>query len=457
PSGLQPVNGWAGVYDSGPGQFDLGRMKLARADVNGDGRDDIVSMYGYPDGSARAQLFSGAANLALTGGAGGITYLPPGALSWGASVFLGGDWDGDRKGDLASLESRDDGTTHAGILRSTGTAFAWTKDAWVTPAAEIARTTCAGECWPLLGRAHNGGPIARRPLVVKIDNHPSARPHYGIAQADIVFEVLVEAYLTRLAAIFHSQDPDEIGGIRSGRLADRQITPMVRGALVYSGATIEETEAFRNDAAAGAYFDMDAGIVSPSPYYRVPFRPNPYNMFSRSSLLREALNRLPGGGDPVTVPAWDFLKNASHAATAGGFGSGVYAGDISIGYRTNFGVLYRYDPATRTYMRWQAGVREVDAHDARAIAPKNVVIVYTDVWETNVIQDIFGSRGLDMRLSGTGMATIFRDGLRVDGSWGKPGLYDPFRFYTRDGARIYLSPGQTWVHILPSSWQVTSN
>lgn len=62
-----------------------------------------------------------------------------------------------------------------------------------------------------------------------------------------------------------------------------------------------------------------------------------------------------------------------------------------------------------------------------------------------------------MNLIGQGPATIFRDGRRLDGLWVRPTIYDAFKFYTTDGGRIYLSPGQTWVHPIYRAWTVASN
>ena len=457
PAGLVPVNGWAGVYDSGDGQFDLGRMKLAAADVDGDGRSDIAALYGYADGSSRSFVFPGVLDLRLSAA---TAPYPSSAFSWSRSLVMGGDWDGDKKGDLAALEARDDGTTHIAVLRGNGSGtFTATADAWVTPANEVQRIACADECWPLTGLPHQGGPTARRGLLVKIDNSPQARPHYGISEADMVFEVLVEGYITRLAAAGHSQNPGTLGSIRSGRLADRYLTPMIRGALVYSGATIEETEAFRNDARAGGYFDMDANIVT-APYYRTPSRVSPYNMFTGSDALRRALNDI-GGGAPVTIPRWDFLRSPSHGPLAGGFNGSAVANELTIPYRTRSTVRYAYDEGTRAYARWQdngagAMVREVDAANGFAIQAKNVVVIYTDVWETAIVQDILGTKGLDMRLEGTGSATIFRNGRRQDGTWSRGTIYDPFVFTSYLGEKVLLSPGQSWVHVLPNGWSVPS-
>src|SRR6266511_2959106 len=81
-------NGNGGVYDSGPGQYDTAKMRVAAGDVDGDGKADLASLYGYADGSTRVQLFSGATSLAPVGGAAGIGYTAPGQLAWGtAAVF----------------------------------------------------------------------------------------------------------------------------------------------------------------------------------------------------------------------------------------------------------------------------------------------------------------------------------------------------------------------------------
>ena len=54
-------------------------------------------------------------------------------------------------------------------------------------------TTAAGPVFPLTGVATTDiQAIARPALVVKIDNHPLARPQSGLNEADIVFEENVE-------------------------------------------------------------------------------------------------------------------------------------------------------------------------------------------------------------------------------------------------------------------------
>ena len=57
----------------------------------------------------------------------------------------------------------------------------------------------------------------KKPSVAcKIDNGSEApRPQTGLNNTDIVFDEMVEGGLTRLVAIWHSKQPEEIGPVRS--------------------------------------------------------------------------------------------------------------------------------------------------------------------------------------------------------------------------------------------------
>jgi hypothetical protein len=326
------------------------------------------------------------------------------------------------------------------------------------PATANPNVTCTA-CWPLSGRPVRAGSVDKRPLLIKIDNAPQARPHYGITQADMVFEILVEGFVTRLAAVFQSQDPQTIGNIRSARLADRSLTPMVRGALVYSGTSTYEVPLIQGDAKEGRYIDLSADYTSG--YYRVNFRPGPYNMFTSAAAMRQAL-AAHGANDPQSVPAWSFFADPDHDPMAGGMRSSSAATDIVIPYREDTSrVEYKYDPQTRTYGRWQnsAGkpVHDIDGVNNQPVAAANVVIIQTEIWEVSQIVDAAGSHAHDMRLTGTGSATIFRDGRREEATWSRAADTDPFTFKNASGETVVLDSGQTWVHVIPTDWSVTSS
>src|ERR1019366_7542679 len=68
---------------------------------------------------------------------------------------------------------------------------------------------------PLTGLPDPSGLSVKRPaLTVKIENTPQALPQWGIDQADVVYEEIVNGGITRLAAIFNSHAPAKVGPVR---------------------------------------------------------------------------------------------------------------------------------------------------------------------------------------------------------------------------------------------------
>jgi len=467
PKGLVPINGWAGVWESSEGTYDLSRAKVLAADFDGDKLTDLLSFYWYADGSVRVHVFNAARGLAFSD-ATGVAQFAPFTMPFLNTQLVAGDWNKDGFGDLATLTSLEDGSTHVGVLRSTAAAVGgprtlqWSANQWVTPPTDLLQTACS-ECWPLTGiPTTTSSLVTRRPLAVKIDNAPAARPHHGISQADMVVELLVEGFITRLAAYFHSQDPVSIGAVRSVRFSDRYTTPMVRGVLVFSGGSQLMMDLVTADIANGLYVGVSPQLGQGNSFLRsnVDGKVVPHNLFTSAAALRRAANDV-GGGAPVAVPRWGFLRSLDHAPSAGGFLGARGAVTLAIPYRADAAVRYDYDPGSRTYARYQSNgsayVREVDGANGVPIAARNIVIINTDVIVTDVHDDAGGAASLDMRLVGTGRASIFRDGRRQEATWYRGSWQDPFAFYTEQGERVLLSPGQTWMHILPVDWTVPSS
>jgi hypothetical protein len=207
-------------------------------------------------------------------------------------------------------------------------------------------------------------------------------------------------------------------------------------------------------AVAHRYVDLGPGFGWG---YRVPFREAPYNYFTTYRALREALATAPAGDQPVDVPPWDFLPPSSKDPLAGGFGGSVDAGSITIPYRAGFAVRYLYDAASRTYARYQDGVREIDGANGEVIAARDIVVIQTEVHFTDQFGlDPAGNPKLDMALTGTGHGTLFRDGRRQEVSWTRPDIFDVFLLRNATGEVVRLAPGQTWIHVVPKDWAIPS-
>src|SRR6266566_7356517 len=389
------------VYETAEGEYDLGRASVVAADVTGDGKDDLISLYGEADGSAHVHVFDAANSFQPSNSWNGWAMLPAGSACAGGTALVVGDWNGDRRVDALALAPTDGILGRSAVLRNLGTSFKLT--------ATSEETLCPR--WPLTGLPLGGGSATKRPLYVKVDNNPTARPHYGISKADQVYEWLVEGLTTRLAAVFQSHDPDVIGSVRSARITDTPIVPSFSGAFVYSGGGPEELMTLHYDeAVAHRYVDLKPGYGWG---YRVPFRPAPYNYFTTFRAVQDAMTNAPDADQPANVPAWDFLPTTVTDPLTGGFASSV--------------------------------------------AATNIVIILTEVHFTEAFGlDPAGNPKLDMVLTGTGQGIVFRNGLREEVTWTRPDIFDVFTLHNAAGEAVRLAPGQTWIHIVPKDWTIPS-
>ena len=247
---------------------------------------------------------------------------------------------------------------------------------------------------------------------------------------------------------------DVIGPVRSYRFSDLHITQMLKGALASSGSTIEERDAVTQSIKDGNMLSVDADRDG-RPYYRVAFRPAPNNEFTSAPALREAVNRA-GGGAAVDVPALAFVPAGTTDPTAGGFAGAQPATTITVPFQGVWATTFTWNAAANGYRRSQNGAQTTDGDGSGPILAKNVIVMTTDIWTTSVVEDSLGSRGLDYRMTGGGPVSVFRDGLRVDGTWKRDGVLDMFTFWDGAGKQLLLEPGQTWIHFIYPQWSVTS-
>jgi hypothetical protein len=295
------------------------------------------------------------------------------------------------------------------------------------PATET--TEVAGEpTMPLTGLPIEDEAVAARPaLVAKIDNHPQARPQFGLNGADIVFEENVEN-LTRFAAVFHTNAPAKVGPIRSGRTQDVDLLEaLVNPLFVWSGGNPSVTRAID-----------DSELISLSPTTTRNqgfFRARRGNEDVEHTLYADTV-ALYGAFTPVfnPPPAALFTYRGPDEAFNGEEASGV---DIEM---DGVAVTWTWDPATAGYLREQGG----RAHDTDfgQVSAANVVVL-----EVEYRPSPADSRSPEAQTIGTGPALVFTGGVLVRGTWSRETSTEPFTLTDANGSVIGLTPGRTWVEL----------
>jgi Protein of unknown function (DUF3048) N-terminal domain/Protein of unknown function (DUF3048) C-terminal domain len=290
---------------------------------------------------------------------------------------------------------------------------------------------------PLTGVRSPTGPAARPALIVKIDNAPKGRPQAGINAADVVVEEGVEGGVTRFAALFHSRDAASVGPVRSARSTDISIaTPLRRPLFAYSGTNAAFAELVRK----APLVDVGVGRL-PTAYHREPGRPQTYNLFTST----EPLFRAAPGDMPAPPPLFGYRPEGEGMSTAGS----ERAGRVQAEWRGRVitRVVYEWDQQGKGWSRTQNGTPHVDAAGIR-VAPENVVFQLVSYHNTGLV-DTSGAEVPEAELTGEGEAWVLSDGRLVKGRWSRAS-HDLMTTYTDgSGAPVRLTPGRTWVELVP--------
>jgi Protein of unknown function (DUF3048) N-terminal domain/Protein of unknown function (DUF3048) C-terminal domain len=326
-----------------------------------------------------------------------------------------------------------------GAKKKTATVAPTVKTTTTTTGAPAATTTTAAAVSPLTGLPPlDGSHLGRPALVVKIDNlDPVARPQTGLTSADICFEEQVEGGITRFACVWQSSNADLVGPVRSTRTTDIAIVSALNHPLyAFSGGSAS----FLAQIRAAPIVDVGAD-TQPNVYFRYGPKPAPHNLYSKITSL---YGLAPKGNGP---PPPQFVYRATgQAPTGAGAGPATHA---DMRFPGVGGPAVTWDGDGQKWTRGQDGTADVTT-DGGQISAANVVFEYVN-YPIVGYQTINGITGpIPMaQLIGSGPAWVLTGGVQIKANWSKPSATAVTQFTDAAGAPIKLTPGQTWVELVP--------
>jgi hypothetical protein len=316
---------------------------------------------------------------------------------------------------------------------------------------------------PLTGEQVDPMKLNRIPVAVKISNFPvSARPQWGLAPADLVFEHLAEGGNTRFTAIYLQNDVAKIGPIRSMRYIDAELPPMFGAVLVTSGSSLGTMQKIRSRpwfSGEGAWRLVSEESASNCP----PLcreTPNDINtLFTNTDWVRQVLatETAQGLGRPE-------VKGLKFDPVAPQGNPGI--NEIYIRYSGAAQVTWRYNPGTGRYDRWQERapndeqVPHVEAATNAQLTAANVVLAQVNQVNNFVLEDTASGNlcGLEIQFWYSGPARVFRDGQMIEGTWLRDeGSGWQLRLLDNAGNPLALKPGNTWFGLITLNAELTVN
>lgn len=288
--------------------------------------------------------------------------------------------------------------------------------------------------------------LHRRPLMVRVGNDPGARPQVALSEADVVYEELVEWWVTRFTAIYLSQTPDTIAPIRSARLINLHLTPQYQGVLANSGGS----DAVRWELSQSDVINLDEFFI-PQPFF---YRPNEGWQTRLALHGQDTRDYLADEGLDTQVNLRGFTFNQILDVTNLPKEAVAPAQTVVIPYPAQTSQAdWQYDPAGGKYLRAITG-EPMMAFEGGQIGASNVIIYFADHQATDIVEDSNGATSIRINMNGLGTAWLLRDGVILKGNWQTDGRNTP-EFIFNNGQVMPLKPGNTWVQVTPLEFKIT--
>lgn len=281
----------------------------------------------------------------------------------------------------------------------------------------------------------------QRPVAIMVDNESIALPHYGLTQADVVYEMMNSTQngrITRLMCLVKDWGSiEQFGSIRSTRPTNLMICPEWNAVLVHDGGPIYIDGYFSKpyvDHFSGGFSRIDNGKSREFTEYVCAG--DLESRFESSGVSTEYTEYYEG-------PHYNFASESNPVDLSSAKGS-VTANDVILPFPHNKSELH-YDADTQLYYYSEYGEPHLDPQNDNAqLCFKNVLLqscpylVYDD-------NGYFGFYAVSEGNEGY----YITNGQAIKVTWSKTSETSPTRYYDEDGNEITINTGKTYVALVP--------
>lgn len=283
---------------------------------------------------------------------------------------------------------------------------------------------------------------SQRPIAVMVDNEITALDHYGLTQADIVYEMMnstANDEVTRLMVLVKDWGSiTRFGSIRSVRPTNFMIAPEYNAVLVHDGGPfyINDYLAYPwNDHLSGGFARIDNGKA---------------REFTEYVTTGEIASRLRSAGYSSEYNSyypgahWQFADETD-PVNLGDVYNSTDCTLVDLPFPHNSSEL-EYDAESNTYLYSEYGRAHIDPeNDNQQLAFTNVILQCAGITEL----DANGYMQFNvMNTSGSGY--YITGGKAIPVTWEKGDATDLTKFYDANGAEITLNTGKTYIALVSS-------
>ncbi|MEF9945160.1 MAG: DUF3048 domain-containing protein [Lachnospiraceae bacterium] len=288
------------------------------------------------------------------------------------------------------------------------------------------------------------GAIGKRPVAVMVNNVPPAMPQYGVAQADVIFEIPVEGNETRFMALYADYTTiPQICAIRSCRYYFPAFSQGFDAFYVNWGIDdsisdyLQALNLDRYDGiqGQGGFFGRDqdrlnAGYALEHTGY--------FDGTQFAQVVQTEGKRTDLAADKKG-PAFLFNKLQEQLKAPG---LDCTTANINFGAQQ---ATLTYDPASKTYLKQINGEPQMDGRTNTQLAFTNVLVLETEI----TVRDEIDHKAVDWDGSDTSVGYYVSNGGVQKIHWSKDANNELsyLRFYDESGTEIKINRGKSYIAV----------
>lgn len=301
---------------------------------------------------------------------------------------------------------------------------------------------------PLTGESgYSAEAVGKRPVAVMVNNITASLPQYGIAEADIVYEMVVEGGITRLMAVYadYSSMPD-VCSVRSCRYYYPLIALGMDAIYCHWGAdqsiaqeTLNRTGIDRLDGGGAAN-----GVVFFRDQERLSQYSSEHTGYLDGSAVQTAIENTFGFRTECSAGNAFLFRSEETPEPA----QGAVCTTATLSFSSSYFSTFTFDSTSGTYQKQHNGTPHMDSVANTQLAFTNVFALYTPVSlrADNYHMDVGLSGGSGWYLSGGAAQPIH---------WSKDGEDQPIRIFDESGAELTVNAGKSYIGLIGDTRPVT--
>ncbi|MCR5510680.1 MAG: DUF3048 domain-containing protein [Lachnospiraceae bacterium] len=282
----------------------------------------------------------------------------------------------------------------------------------------------------------------QRPIAVMVDNESLALPHFGIGEADIVYELMnstLNGRITRMMVMMKDWGSiEQMGSIRSARPTNFFLAAEWNACLVHDGGPFYIDQYIARDYCchfSGGFSRVNNGKATE--YTEYIMKGDLEEKFAASSYSTDYDEYYPGTHYTFALPTAPNVLSETYA------GYTKPATSVEFPFPHNSSAI-KYNPETGLYEYSEYGKEHRDGEDDELLTFTNVII------QKCTFSQLDDNGYLIFNILAENMPGYFlTGGEAVDITWSKLAETDITRYYDGTGQQITLNTGKTYIAIVP--------